>query len=246
MGVSARAILKALLAGETEPEMLANLAQGRLREIREALIEARSGSGLAAHQRFMLNQLLGHIEYLEETIERLNEEVAARLDPFEEAIARLATIPGVNRRVGEIILAEIGPDMSKFADSKHLASWLGLCPGNRESAGKRQSGRMRKGNKAARQALMEAAQAAMHTKQTFLSELGQRIRDRRGMRVAVGAVAHRIVVIIYEVLSRGESYRKLLEENRQKQHKASESAEARLIRKLERSGYEVKKAMAVS
>jgi transposase len=134
MGVSARAILAQLLAGETDPQVLADLARGRLREKRVALAAALSAE-IQAHHRFMLTELLGHIDYLEETIKRLSEEVAARLDPFEEAIAHLDTIPGVNRHVAEIVLAEVGPDMSHFKAGAHLASWLGLCPGNRASGG---------------------------------------------------------------------------------------------------------------
>lgn len=239
MGVSARAILTQLLAGETNPEVLADLAQGRLREKRGLLVEALRGE-LKAHSRFMLSELLAHIEYLEETIGRLNQEVAERLGPFEEAIGHLDTIPGVNRRIAEIVLAEVGHDMSQFKDGKHLASWLGLCPGNRASGGKRLSGKTRQGNQAARQALIEAGQAASHTRQSFLGEVGRRIAARRGKKVAVVAVAHRIVLIIYQLLSKGEDYEELGAVHAQREQTARQHAEQRLIRKLEGRGYEVK------
>lgn len=239
MGVSARAMLERLVAGESDPQILANLAQGRLREKRAALVEAL-GAELKPHHRFMLKELLAHIEYLEKTIERLSTEVAERLGPFEEAVAHLDTIPGVNRRVAEIVLAEVGHDMSQFADGKHLASWLGLCPGNKASGGKRLSGKTRKGNQAARQALIEAGQAACHTRQSFLGELGRRIASRRGKRVAVVAVAHRIVLLIYELLSKDEDYQELGEHYQQARQQADERAEQRLIHKLQRRGYEVK------
>jgi transposase len=239
MGVSARAILAQLVAGETDSVVLANLARGRLREKREALAQALSGE-LAAHHRFMLTELLRHIDFLQETIERLSQEVAERLGPFEDAVVHLDSIPGVNRRIAEIILAEIGHDMSRFADGRHLASWLGLCPGNKASGGKRLSGKTRKGNQAARQALIEAGQAACHTKHTFLGELGRRIGGRRGKKVGVVAVAHRIVLIIYQLLSKGEDYQELGAIYSQAEQKAAERAEQRWIAKLQRRGYEVK------
>lgn len=239
MGVSARAMLTQLLAGETDPQVLADLARGRLREKRAALEQALAGT-LQPHHGFMLTELLGHIDYLEETIERLSTEVATRLEPIEAAVAHLDTIPGVNRRVAEIILAEVGPDMSKFADGKHLASWLGLCPGNKASGGKRLSGKTRKGNQAARQALIEASHAACRTRQSFLGELGRRIANRRGRRVAVVAVAHRIVLLIYQLLLKGEDYQELGASHRQAEEQANARAEQRLIHKLERKGYEVK------
>lgn len=239
MGVSARAILARLVAGETDPQVLADLARGRLREKREALVQALGGE-VAAHHRFMLTELLGHIDYLEETIARLSEEVAVRLGPFEKAVAHLDTIPGVNRRVAEIVLAEVGHDMSQFADGKHLASWLGLCPGNKASGGKRLSGKTRKGNQAARQALIEAGQAACHTRNSFLGELGRRIAGRRGKKVAVVAVAHRIVLLIHQLLSKDEDYQELGANHRQAEQQANARAEQRLVHKLERRGYEVK------
>jgi transposase len=238
LGVSARAMLESLLAGETNPEVLAELARGRLREKKPFLVQALQGE-LKAHHRFMVAELLAHIDYLDEAIERMGQAVAQRLDPFEEAVKRLDTIPGVNRRVAEIILAEIGADMSQFGAAAHLASWAGLCPGNRASAGKRLSGKIRKGNAALRRALIEAAQAAAHTKNTFLSQLYRRLAWRRGKKIAIVAVAHRILVIIYQVLSKGEDYKELASEYQQRTQSDQAKFQSRLVRKLEKLGYQV-------
>jgi transposase len=238
LGVSAKAILNKLLEGEKDPLVLAELARGRLREKKELLIQALAGE-LKAHHRFMVAELLGHIDYLDETIKRLGEEVARRLDPFEEQIAQLDTIPGVNRRVAEIILAEVGAKMEQFGDAKHLASWAGLCPGNKESGGKRLSGKIRKGNAALRKALTEAAQAAARTKNTFLSQLYRRLAARRGKKVAMVAVAHRLLVIVYQVLSKGEAYKELASENKQRTQSEETKFRERMVRRLEKLGYEV-------
>jgi len=135
-GVSARAMLAALLAGETNPELLADLARGRLRDKRDQLLPALAGH-IQEHHRFLLTALLAQIDYLDGAIETVNTEIAARLEATEEAIARLDDIPGVSRRVAEVVLAEIGPDVTRFPTAAQLASWVGLCPGNHQSAGKR-------------------------------------------------------------------------------------------------------------
>lgn len=238
LGVSARAILNKLLEGESDPQVLAELARGRLREKKALLVQALS-SELKAHHRFMVAELLAHIDYLDEAVSHLGEEVANRLDPFEEEVVRLDTIPGVNRRIAEIILAEVGQDMEQFGDARHLASWAGLCPGNKASGGKRLSGKIRKGNAALRRALTEAAQAAAHTKNTFLSQLYRRLAGRRGKKVAIIAVAHRILVIVYQVLSKGGKYKELAAEYNQRTQSEQTKYHQRLIKRLEKLGYQV-------
>jgi len=157
----------------------------------------------------MLAVQLGHIDGLDEAIEKLSREIEERLRPFQEGLANLRTIPGVGRKTAELILAEVGPDMGRFSSHKHLAAWAGLCPGNNESAGKRYSGRARKGSPWLREGLVEAARAAARTKNTYLSAQYHRIAARRGSKRATVAVAHTILVIAYHILSRGTTYREL-------------------------------------
>jgi len=145
MGVSGRLMLDAVLGGNAEPAVLAELARGRLRKKLPDLRKALEGR-FRPHHRFMLEQVLGHLDFLDEWISRVSEEVAHRMDPFCRQIDLLRTIPGVDRKTAEVILSEIGPDMGHFPSDRHLASWAGLCPGNNESAGKRKSGKTRKGN----------------------------------------------------------------------------------------------------
>ena len=144
MGRSARDMLSALLAGEVDPAVLAELARGRMRSKRELLTHALQGQ-LKPHHRVLLSEQLADIDAVEEAIDRMSTEITARVRPYEGQIQRLSTIPGIKRRLAEVLLAEIGPDVSRFPDARHLASWAGLCPGNNESAGKRLSGRTRKG-----------------------------------------------------------------------------------------------------
>jgi len=235
-GVSARAMLAKLLAGETNPEQIADLARGRLREKREQLVEALAGK-LKAHHCFMLSELLGQVDFLDEVVERVNGEIEERMRPLEQAIARLDTIPGVNQRIAQIVLGEVGEDLSRFASAGHLASWAGLCPGNHQSAGKNYSGKTRKGNGALRQALVEAAHGAAASKQTYLRAQFRRIASRRGKKVAVVAVAHTILVIIYHLLTKQQDYQELGEsyfDEREKQ-----AVEKRLVKRLEGLGYQV-------
>ncbi len=167
MGKSARAMLEALLAGETDPNRLAALAEGRLRTKRDQLVQALTGR-LRPHHCFLLAEHLSHIDYLDEAITRYSAEIAARLHECEPEIELLDTIPGISRRVAEVLLAEIGADVRRFPTAHHLASWAGVCPGNNESAGKRKSGKTRKGSRWLRQVLVEAAQAAARGKHTYL------------------------------------------------------------------------------
>ncbi len=223
LGQSGRAILDALVAGESDPTILAGNARGQMKSKRWALQEALRGS-IGPHQRFLLEQQLGHIDCLDWLIARVEDEVSGRLeadaDPVAEvsddgppasgteAVARLDTIPGVGRRVAEVVVAEIGRDMSRFPSAAHLASWAGLTPGHHESAGKRHSGRTRKGSPALRVALVEAARAAART-HTYLAAQFRRLAARRGGKRAAVAVAHSILVIAYTLLRDGGVYEDL-------------------------------------
>ena len=185
----------------------------------------------------MLTQHLSHIDYLDELLEQLNVEIGNRLAGFEEEIERLDQITGVNRRIAEVILSEIGTDLSRFPTEKHLTSWAGICPGNHESAGKRLSGKIRKGNVRLRQALIEAAHGAAHSKGTFLGELYRRLARRIGKYRAMVAVAHRILVIIYHMLVKNEDYKELGANFYDERGRAK--LERGLVRRLRKLGYEV-------
>ncbi len=208
LGVSGRQMLEAMVAGVVEPTALAALAKGRLLKKRAALEQALEGV-VGEHQRFVLREQLGHIDELDARIARLSAELAVRLEPFAQAIDLLDTIPGVGRSAAEAVIAEIGADLTRFPTAAHLASWAGLCPGNHESAGKRTSGRSRKGNPWLRDTLIETAWAAARTKGTYLHALFHRLAARRGRKRAAVAVAHALLVTIYHMLTRHEPYRDL-------------------------------------
>ncbi len=236
MGMSAQAMLKALLEGQTDPRLLAELAQGRLRAKREQLEQALVGS-FQPHHRFLIQEHLTHIDYLDEAISRLSREIAEQLRPFEALLERLDTIVGINRRLAEVLLAEIGTNVKRFPTAKHLASWAGMCPGNDQSAGKRLSGRTRKGNRWLRTALMEAGHAAAHSKNTYLSAQYHRLASRRGKQKAVVALAHSILVIVYMVMSRQEVFKEL--GGNYFDERDRQAVEKRLVRRLEQLGYQV-------
>ena len=237
LGVSGRDMLQGLIAGTHDPDVLADLARGRLRKKLPALREALMGWFSPTH-RILVSELLAHIEYLDESIERLSGDVAKMIAPFAAAIDLLDTIPGVDRRNAEVILSEIGPDMSRFPSSGNLASWAAMCPGNNESAGKRFSGKTRKGSKWLRVALVESAQAAAHTKGTYLAAQYARIKGRHGHKKAIVAVAHSILVIAYHVLQRGQPYNELGGDYFiERQNK--DAYQRRLVKQLQRMGYEV-------
>jgi transposase len=208
LGVSARAMLKALIAGTGTPDELAALAQRRMRRKRAALGEALTGR-VTAHHRFMLENLLRHIEFLDDAIATFDRHVERLTAPQAEALARLDTIPGVARRTAEVIAAELGCDMTRFPTAGQAASWAGLCPGNHESAGKRLSGRTRFANRSLRQALVESARGAVHKRDSYLAAQYRRLVKRRGDTKAIVAVAHSILVIAYHVLRDGQSYREV-------------------------------------
>lgn len=236
VGVSGRAMLQAMIQGIENPEALAALAQGKLRDKQADLVEALQGL-VGAHQRMMLDSLLRHLDFLDSEIKRLDGEVTNRRGPFNEQIERLDAIHGVGRRSIEDILAEIGVDMSRFPSAAHLASWAKICPGNNESAGKRKGGRTGHGNNWLRSVLVQVAWAAARTKKTYLSALYHRMAGRRGAKRAVIAVAHAILVIIYTMLRNHTQYRDLGE-----RHFDQVNAKYVLnnaIHRIERLGYKI-------
>jgi transposase len=233
LGVSARQMLGAIVAGETDPAALAALAKGKLRQRLAELEQALTGR-VSAHLRFLLAEHLATIDDLDTGIERLSAEIAARLAPLASADLLLQTIPGVGPRIAAIILAEIGPDLSRFPSPQHLASWAALCPGNHASAGKRQRGTLRHGNAALRSALCEAAHVAAQQPDTYLAALYHRIAARRGKARAIVAVAHAILIRIYHMLTDGTPYRERGGPERDERHRAT--VERRLVARLQRLG----------
>lgn len=205
LGKSGRAMLDALVAGTTDPEVLAELAKGRLRSKLAALREALEGRFDAQHA-LIVGAILSKLDFLDEQITLLSDAIEEQIAPFEPAMTLLCTIPGVQRRTAEVIIAEIGADMTVFPTAKHLASWGGQCPGNDLSAGKRRSGRTGNGSRWLGIALTEAALAATRMKDTYLGEQYRRLRGRRGHKKAVGAVRHSILVAVWHMLTTGELY----------------------------------------
>jgi transposase len=241
LGASGRAMLDALVAGTTDPEVLADLAKGRLRKKIPALKEALEGC-FFNHHAFMVGRILAHIDYLDDSIADLSAEIERVIAPFSEQVELLDTIPGVDRRTAEVLIAEIGIDMSRFPTAGHLASWAGMCPSNDESAGKRRSGKTTKGSEWLRSALTEAAHAAVRTKGSYLSAQYAGIKERRGSKKAAVAVGHSILLICYHLLKRKEPYEELGEEHfhKQRRRSTSEAYTRRPVRKLERLGHTVK------
>ena len=236
LGKSGREILAALVAGETDGAELAQLAQGRLREKLPQLERALVGR-VGAHQRFLVAEQLAHIDFLEAAIARVSAEIGERLQPDEDAIVRLDTIPGIGRAVAEALVAEIGTDLTRFPSPKHLASWAGLCPGNHESAGKRRGGATRKGSPWLRACLVQAAHAAARTKGTYLAAQYRRLAARRGRAKAAVAVAHAILIIAYHVLTEGTVYGDL--GGNYFDERDRQAVEHRLVHRLQGLGYTV-------
>ena len=205
LGKSGRAMLDALVQGTTDPEVLADLAKGRLRSKIPALKEALEGRFDHLHAVW-IGSILAHLDFLDEQISGLTDAIGEQIAPFTQAVELLCTIPGVQRRTAEVIIAEIGVDMSVFPTDKQLASWAGMCPGNDQSAGKRRSGTTRKGSKWLDWALEEAAMAAVRTKDVYLAAQYARLRPRRGHKKALGAVKHSILIASWHMLSTGEIY----------------------------------------
>ena len=284
-GQSGRAILKAMLEGEQNPQKLAELARGRMKEKREQLAQALQGT-LGDHHRFLLQSQLRQLDFFDLQVRELDQEIAHRLglqsdpddpetpDPSDDlpakeeasktpvppeslepipplstppeapqllssaqAIRILDEVTGINVRIGEIVVAELGLQMDRFPDEAHLSSWLGLCPAAKISANKRLSTKTSKGNPWLRQALIEAANAAARSKGTFLGAYYQRLRKRMGHKKAIVALAHRILIIIYHLLKAQQSYRELGPDH--VDEKAAEVGRRRALRTLEQLGYDV-------
>ena len=236
MGVSAQQMLHALVKGELSPATMAEFARGRMRSKREQLVQALTGH-LHSHHCVLITEHLIHIDSLDQAITRLSSEIAQRLAPYENVLARLETIPGIKRRLAETILAEIGPDMSRFPNAAHLASWAGMCPGQRESGGKRLSGKARKGSQWLRTALIEAAHAASHCKECYLSDQYHHIAFRRGKKRAAVALGHTLLTIIYHVIADEKVYEELGGDYLDLLDR--QGKEKRLVRQLEQLGFEV-------
>lgn len=273
-GVSVREIVEAMVEGESDPAVLAEMAQGRLRSKRAELEAALTGE-MREHHRFLLNSHLRHIDFLNEQIQAFSKEIEARMSQLEvvsggpakppcasstpgsgsrspqseggksqrpkltaeRALALLDTIPGIDRWQAEVILAEIGLDMSRFESAACLASWAGLAPGNNESAGKRRSGKTRPGSPILRRTMTLVAHAAARTKNTYLAAQNHRLAARRGAKRATIAVAHSIIVIIYHVLTNQEPYREL--GGNYFDERKRDAVTNRLVRRLGNLGYNV-------
>jgi transposase len=200
LGASGRAMLEAIIQGEQDSQRLAEMSRGLLRNKIPELQEALQGR-VTAHHRFMLRELLDHLYFVQSKMQRIEQEVAERLGPFQSEVARLCTIPGVDRVTAWGLLAEIGMNMKQFPDAQHLASWAGLCPGSHESAGKRKSGKIRKGSLWLRRCLCQGAWAVSTKKNNYLSALYRRLAVRRGSKRATIAVAHKLLLIAYYILA---------------------------------------------
>jgi transposase len=233
-GVSGRKMLAAVVEGKHDAGWMADYARGTLRGKRRELALALEGS-FTDEQRWLLKRELQQVEWLEQQVTAMEQEIDRRVSGYTEPIRRLLTIPGVDVKTAWTIVAEIGVEMSVFADARHLASWAGLCPGNRESGGKRFSGRARKANRYVKRALCQAAWAASHTKNTYLSAFYRRMCVRKGAPKAIMALAHHMIVIVYQLLSRGEEYVEMGSDYYDRRNKPK--VVARLVRRLTQLGY---------
>jgi transposase len=208
LGKSSRAMLEAMISGVRDPEVLADMALRRMKSKRPALIEALTGH-FQEHHGFLVRAILDRIDAANVIVERVSTEIAARMTSMRAQVEVLSTIPGVNQKVAEVILAEIGTDMSRFPSAGHLASWAGVCPGNHESAGKQLKGVTRRGNAALRAALGDAALAASQTKDTYLAARYHRIAARRGKKRAIVAIQHSILTAVWHMIANGVAYQDL-------------------------------------
>jgi len=236
LGKSGRAMLDALVAGTTDPEVLADLALGKLRKKIPALRDALQGRFEALHA-LLISSILAHLDFLDEQITGLSDAIEEQIAPFAAARDLLQSIPGVGQRTAEVIIAEIGTDMTQFPTAGHLASWAGQCPGNDQSAGKRRSGRTRKGSKNLNIALKDAAMAATRTNGSYLQALYRRKRTALGHGRAVGAVKHSMICACWHMLATGEIYTDLGGDYYQRRD--PERQTKRLVAQLQRLGHTV-------
>jgi transposase len=233
---SSRAMIEALIAGERDTAVLAGMALGRMRPKIPALAEALMGR-FAEHHGVVARAILDHIDFLDATIARLDQEITARLGPFRAAVTLLETIPGVAVRVAEVVIAETGGDMTRFPTPAHLAAWAGMAPANHESAGKRRPAGTRRGGHWLKNALIEAAHSAAHTNDSYLGVQYRRIAARRGGNKAAVAVGHSILVAVWHMLTTGEAYHDLGADYFTRRDTHAETR--RLITRLENLGYRV-------
>lgn len=238
-GVSAQAILRALVAGEADPQVLADLAKGRLRAKRELLEQALVGR-FREHHRFLLAELVTHLDFWEDeiaTLETRLEEPLAQPPPFLEAVRLLDTIPGVDRQIAILMVAEIGVEMSRFPSDRHLTAWAGVAPGNNETGGKHRAGKTRKGNRYLRRGMVLAAHGAARSKETYPRSLYYRLASRRGKSRAAVAVGRTMLQIAYHLIQRGETYHELGMEYFDRRYQ--ERTTNRLVHRLEALGFHV-------
>jgi transposase len=245
MGVSAREMLQQVIEGAQDPARLAQLARGRLREKIDDLTRALTGRVRESH-RVLLKLHLEHIDDLNAKITQLAEEIDRLVIPFDQvqAMARLDAIPGVNQAVAQVIVAELGLDMSRFPSAAHAASWAGLAPGRHESAGRNRSSRIQAGNTHLKTALVQAAHAAGKRKDHYLGAQYRRLAARRGKQRAAIAVAHSILVIVYHMLKNGTEYIELGGDYFDKRNE--QQVQQRLVKRLEKLGYRVTLEPAVA
>lgn len=236
VGVSGRAMIEALVAGETDPDTLAGLAHKRLKAVPEDLREALRGR-VTKHHRFLIELHLRQIDALDDAIAGIDQEVDANVEPFRCAITLLTSMPGISDLSARVIVAEIGQDMARFPSEGHLISWAGLCPRNDESAGKRRSSRMRKGAPWLKTTLIQCAWAAVRKKGSYLQAQFQRLRARRGAKKAIGAVAASMLTAAYHMLSNGTLYQDLGADHFDRRSKDTQTR--RLIKRLADLGYDV-------
>jgi transposase len=236
IGVSATEMLQQLLAGQTDPKVLAELARGALRKKIPQLQKALQGT-VRAHQQLILSQLLTDIAACDEQMLALNAEIASRLVKAEELLGRLDEIPGVNRKVAEVVVAELGTDMKRFGSASRAAAWSGMCPGNRQSGGRRYRARSRFGNKHLKSALVEAGRAAGRSKDTYLGAQYRRLSARKGSNRAALAVGHSILTICYHLIDRRTRFQELGADYFDRRN--PERVKDRLVARLEKLGYQV-------
>jgi transposase len=245
MGVSAREMLACLIAGQDDPQKLAQLARGRMRSKIEALERALTGHLTDTH-RFLLSLHLHHIDTLNEMIERLSHQIDQAIQPFDQAneLERLDEIPGVGPQVAQVIIAELGTEMNRFPTAAHAVSWAGLAPGRTESAGRNQSAKTVKGNRHLKAILVQAAHTVARSKDNYLGAQFRRLATRRGKKRAAVAVARSILVIAYHMLRKGTHYLELGVDHFDKLNR--EAVERRLLKRLSQLGYKVTLEPAVA
>ena len=236
LGMSGRCMIRALIEGRDDPGELAELARGRLRAKLPQLEQALEGR-VTGHHRFLLRELMRQLDFLEQQVARFEEQIARGMPPFEWAAELLTTMPGVDRTAACALLAEIGADMSRFASSRHLASWAGLCPGNNESAGKRRSGQSHRGNRWIKGVMTEIAWASTRTKNSYSAAQYRKLAGHRGKKRALVAVANSLLQAVWYMLMQRQTYKSLGADYYDRLHR--KDLERSLIRRLEKLGHKV-------